>query len=302
MPTREAIVNTVLPKEVTQPIPVRTISTRTTPKTMVAGHLIETTNPDQRLTNSEAPEESVRLSPQLSALARKEQAFRQREQALKQREKDIEAKLARAEKFDRLEAGIKSNDYSGVEELGANYEGHTNWLLGKQAGEDPQSLKFKAIEDELQSLKKNQEERVEQEFSATVAEYKTEITNLIASRSDDFSSVKELKREDAVLQLILDSWEEENEHLTVEQACKDVEEFLVEQGKLFNSLPKFKPKVSEEESRRLPPPRVSGRTLTNDMLPASGERKHERSLQHMSDSERYAEARRRVMAKRQQQG
>lgn len=300
MPTREAIVNTVLPKDVAQPIPVRTISTRTTPKTMVAGHPIETTNPNQATTSSGTPEESVRLSPQLSALARKEQAFRQREQALKQREKDIEAKLARADKFDRLEAGLKSNDYSGVEELGANYEGHTNWLLGKQAGEDPQSAKFKAIEDELQSLKKNQEDRVEQEFNATVAEYKTEISNLIASRSDDFSSVKELKREDAVLQLILDSWEEENEHLTVEQACKDVEEFLVEQGKVFNSLPKFKPKVSEEESRRLPPPRVSGRTLTNDMLPASGERKHARSLQHMSDSERYAEARRRVMERRQQ--
>lgn len=301
MPTREAIVDTIIPKEIEKPIPVRTISTRTQ-KPNIHANLQE--NGNQPVTNrsdsaavSAIPEESVKLSPQLSALARKEQAFRQREQALAQREKDLEAKLAEAEQYGQLKTKMASKDYSEAEKLGLNYEEYVQYKLKQSEGEDPNAAKFKSIEEELKAMKKGQEEKANQEYEETVSEYRKEIASLIAS-NPDFSSVKELKREDAVLQLILDSWEEDGEELSVEQAAKDIEDFLIDQGKKFSNLPKLKP---VEEERKLPPPKPSVKTLTNQMQPTANSQP-QKSLQHLSESERYAEARRRVMARRQQQG
>lgn len=298
MPTREAIQSTVSTPEVAKPIPTRTISTRTILRPAAQRSDQASTIKSGPDAVSSTPEESVRLSPQLSALARKEQAYRQREQALKLREKEIEEKLAKATQYEELETKFKSKDFSEAEKLGLNYEEYTQYLLAKQTGEDPTADKFKSLEQKIQDLEKGKEEQAAREYEDTVSEYRREITSLIAS-NPEFSSVKELGREDAVLQLILDSWEEDGEELSIEQASKDIEDYLVEQGKKFTGLTKFKP--AEVESK-LPPPRPGPRTLTNQMQPPQGTVQPQKSLQHLSESERYAEARRRVLARRQQQG
>ncbi len=297
MPVREQVTNVIVqPKEIA-PIPERVVQTRSTPRPQ---------NPHQApITESAvaadpaAPEDSVKLSPQLTAIARKEQAFRQRELTLKQREKDLEAKLAKADQFDQISTKFAAKDFSEAERLGLNYEEYTKYLLDKQGSEDPQAMALKKLEAEIQALKTNQEESISQSFEETVSEYKKEILKAVTD-NPEFSSIKELKREDAVLQLILDSWEEDKEEVTVEQACKDIEEFLIEQGKRFSALPKLKP--APVEKRELPPPKPTVKTLTNQMQPQGNEAKPTVSLQTLSESERYAEARRRALARRQQQG
>src|SRR6266403_3896654 len=135
MPIREAIVDNLIPKPVEKPIPVRTVNTRfqkIEPK--IAGQEIINSSP---AAESAKTEESVRLSPQLSALARKEQAYRQREQALKEREKALEAKLAEGEKFTSLKAKLSAKDFSEAEALGLSYEDYTKYVLEKQNGENP---------------------------------------------------------------------------------------------------------------------------------------------------------------------
>src|SRR5665213_262500 len=231
MPIQEAIVNTMLPKEVEKPIPVRTVSTRTIPRQNL--NHTNTSVGDQAAVPAAA--ESVRLSPQLSALARKEQAFRQRERAFLEKEKAFEARTSDADKYSQLRTKLSSKDYSEAEELGLNYEEYTKYLLDKQAGEDPQTQRFKQLEEEIQALKKSKEESATQEYEETVAAYKTEIAKLVES-SPDFPKVKKAGREDAVLQLILDSWEADGTELTVEQASKDVELFLGEEAKKWASL------------------------------------------------------------------
>lgn len=297
MPTREQVTNVIVqPKEVA-PIPERIAQTRAVPKLQNPHQL--TTPVVPAAAESATPEESVKLSPQLSAIARKEQAFRQREATLKQREKDLEAKLAKADQFDQISTKFAAKDFSEAEKMGLSYEEHTKYLIDKQGSEDPQVQAMKKLEAEIQALKTNQEESISQSFEETVSEYKKEILKAVTD-NPEFSSIKELKREDAVLQLILDSWEEDKEEVTVEQACKDIEEFLIEQGKRFSALPKLKPAPVEE--RKLPPPKPTVKTLTNQMQPQGQEAKPSVSLQTLSESERYAEARRRALARRQQQG
>lgn len=303
MPTHEAIVNTAIPKEVEKPIPVRVITTRV-PKAKVP-----TENGDQPTTSgsdvsaaaeSAAPAESVKLSPQLSAFARKEQAFRQREQALKEREKTLESKLADAEKFSQLKTKIGTKDFSEIEALGLNYDEYSQYLVNKLNGEDPQTQAYKKLESEIQELKKNTEEKATREYEETVSEYRKEITALVAS-DPNFSSVKELKREDAVLQLILDSWEEDGTEISIQQAATDIEEYLVAEAEKMASLTKVKSKFGELAAKRLPPPKPGLKTLTQQVVVGS-EKRPQKSLQHLSESERYAEARRRVLERRSQQG
>lgn len=302
MPTREAIVDSVIPREVERPIPIRVITTRTPKKAEPAA------NPDQQTTirndevaaaASATPAESVKLSPQLTALARKEQAHRHREQALIAREKELEEKLKRADKFSTLEEKLKAKDYSEAEALGLSYEGYTEYLLNKQNGEKPENQAFKALADEVSALKKSKEESADQEFQETVSEYRKEVGALVASDAR-FISVKEDKQEDAVLQLILDSWEEDGKEVTVEQAAQDVEDFIVAEATRYSGFTKIKARSQEADKKALPPPKPSLKTLTQQVV-VGAEKRPQKSLQHLSESERYAEARRRVLERRAQE-
>lgn len=308
MPTREAIVNTVLPKDVPKPIPVRTVITRA-PKPKTAGEIVATPqNGNQTTTSVTDPaavpattEDTVRLSPAASALARKEQAFRQREQAFKAKEAEFVALKEKADKYDQLSTKLGAKDFSEAEKLGLNYEEYVKYKLDQAEGENPTAQKISALEQQIADLKKGQEESATDAFEATVAEYRKEITSLVAS-NPEFSSIKHFgeEAEKAVLQLILDSWEEDEIEITAQQACKDIENELMEGGKKFSSLPKLKP-APVADTNQQPPPRPSVNTLTNQMQPPSGAPTHQKSLQYLSESERYAEARRRVLARRQQQ-
>lgn len=296
MPTHEAIVDNLIPKQVEKPIPVRTVSTKHIKPAPIeiAGQPLTNNNPAAE--SAPKTEESVRLSPQLTALARKEQAYRQKEQALKQREKELEAKLQEAEKFQALKEKFGSKDFSEAEALGLSYEDYTKYVLEKQGGENPQDLVNKKLEAEIEAIKKRDEESAATRYEETVAEYKKEIAKAVGE-NPEFSSVKELNKEDAVLQLILDAFEEDDEELSVADACKQIEDYLVDFGKKFTSLPKLKPKEEPVPEKVLPRPNL-GKTLTNNMT-ASSDKQPQKSLQHLSEAERYAEARRRVLERRE---
>lgn len=297
MPTKEAIVDSVIPREVEKPIPVRTISTRTGPK--INNSYQPNTDRSDQGADSPISAESVKLSPQLSALARKEQAYRQREQVLKQREKDLETKLADAEKYSQIKSKIGSKDYSAAEEeLGLNINSYTDYELNKLKDKNPQDEKLSALEAEVQALKKGKEEDAQKQYEDTVAEYKKDISTFIDS-NPEFASLKKAGAEGHVLQHILDSWSEDGKELSIDEAAKDIKNFLKEEKKKFDSL--FEEQSTEvvAENRSLPPPRVGSKTLTQQMTPGPSEKKPVKSLQFLSESERYAEARRRVLARKE---
>lgn len=255
--------------------------------------IVVTRSPQQK-TTTETPvaestptAESVTLPEAASANARKEQAYRQREAALKAKEVEQADKLKLADLYSQLKAKLDAKDFSAVEELGVNYDGYTEYLLAKQEA-DPVAEKYKQLETEIKSIKTSQEEKAASEYEATVAEYDKEIKSVVSS-NPEFSSIKELGQEQAVLQLILDSWEEDGTELSVEEAAKDVESFLVEEANKFAALSKLKSK---------PLPKPSLKTLTQQVT-IGAERAPGKPLSQLPESERYAEARRRALAKRQ---
>jgi hypothetical protein len=245
----------------------------------------------------EVKEESVTLSPQITALARKEAAQRQREQSLRQREKEMASKLADANKYAQLKAKIAAKDYSAAEELGMSYEEYTTHLLNRQNPANPESERQTRLEQEVQGLKKAQEESVVKEYQANQNLWKQEISKVI-NENEAFSTIKELKMEDAVLQHINDSFDEDDTALTVEQAAKDIEDALVARAEKFASVSKIKSRFSEP-AKVLGPPKTSPKTLTQNMTVTSQQTKP-KPFHLMTESEQIAEAIRRVQAAKNQ--
>ena len=101
---------------------------------------------------------------------------------------------------------------------------------------------------------------------AALLERKKAVSELV-EKSPDFVSIKELAMQDAVTQHIVDSWEKDGVELSVEDACKEVENELLEAAKKWTGLSKLKPKEEPEAQakRPLPPLKQAVTTLTNSM-------------------------------------
>lgn len=250
---------------------------------------------------SAPPAETVTLSPQVAALARKEQAYRRNEQELKTKAAALEAERAEIAELKALKAKLANKDFSGIEDL-VKYDDYTQYLIDKQEATTPEQIAVKKLEQEVEGIKKAHSEDVSKRFEAAVQERRKAVTSLVET-NEEFSSIKELKMQEAVVQHILDTWENDQIDLSPEEAAKEVEAELVERAGRWSALPKLKAKVAPvEDSKNLPPLKPQLKTLTNNMA-ATGEIKRPvKSFQNMTDSERYAEARRRAEEKLKQRG
>lgn len=236
------------------------------------------TNPQQESVQTsisadtkEAPKETsatkaVTLSPQLTALARKEAKVRQQEQALKAERDAFAAEKAEVEKLKELKAKLANKDYSALDSLGVTYQGWTDALLKTEETRSPQDEAIESLRTELSQIKEDQKKQVDRLYQATIGEYKNEISKLVTS-NPDFSTIKEQNAQDHVLQHIIDTFEQDGETLSVEQASKEVEEALLEDALAALKLSKVKSKIATPttEKKPLPPPTVktASKTITN---------------------------------------
>lgn len=269
-------------------------------KTDITGQSIVRENPKQSDIHEEVEkpvqEESVSLSPRLTALARKDQAQRRKDQELSQREKALEAKLADAEKYSELKSKIASKDYSAAEELGLTYEEFVQHELNKKEV-DPSEARQKQLEEKLSRLEKQQEE-------STIKEYETNQKLWAKSISDEFGDgtkypnlaylkSKGMKVEEGILDHINVVFEEDNEELTEVQALEKFEEEAIRRSEMYFDSPAIKSKFGAPA--KLGPPKTSPKTITQNMTVTS-QKQTAKPFHLMSESEQIAEAIRRVQA------
>lgn len=240
------------------------------------------------------PVESVTLSPGAAALARKEAKFRQQQQELKASQAQLEAERKEIADLKAIKAKLASKDFSGIESL-VDYNDYTNYLIEKDSKSTPEQDEIKKLASKLDSMEKAQQDDVSKRFDAAVNERRTAIKALVGSDTT-YSTIKELKAEEAVVQHILDTWEHDNIDLSVEQASKEVEDLLVEKATKWASLSKVKTQASQEK-KELPPLKSNVKTLTNNMAPTGEIKRPQKSFEGMSEQDRYKEAYRRAQEK-----
>lgn len=233
--------------------------------------------------------EAVTLSPQLTALARREQKFRQQEQAFKAEKAEFAAKQTEVAGLADLKGKLANKDYSALEELGVTYEEFVQYKLNQGDSATPEAQAYKKLEDEINGIKSSQKQNEEKQYEATVSQYRNDIKALVA-KDPQFESIKELGAEDHVLQHILDTFEQDGEVLSVDEAAKEVEEALMEEAMRMSNLTKVKAKSAPAKAILPPPQKASPslKTLTQQIAPQTP--KTFGQFQHLSPKERLAQA------------
>ena len=243
-------------------------------------------------------EESVKLSPQIAAIARREQKFRQQQA---QFEKDRAALASEKEEIAQLRAmkeKLAAKDYSGLDGI-VDYNDYSQYQVNKLNGSNPVEEEIKKLQGKISDIEKNAETNITRQFEAAVEERRIATKELV-DQTAQFPRIKKAQAQEAVVQHILDTWEHDSKELSIEQAAKEVEEILVEKAKQWASLLEEDQDVGATPKKTLPPLKQGLKTLTNQVT--SGDLKRPlRSLHGLSDNERWAEARRRAEEKLAQQ-
>lgn len=249
--------------------------------------------------------ESVALSPGMAALVRKEQRVRQQEAQLKAQQKALEAERAEIAELKALKTQLEAKDFSGIEKL-VPYEDYTNHLIGKQTPESPEAKQIAELKAQIDKIAGTQQQSLEERMKEAVRNT-TEAVKSVVESSADYAKVKDIKFHDgekelsfsdAVTQHILDSWDEDEIELSPEQAAKEVKAILIDRAKSLSAIAEpAAPVIPPTQDPKTAQPKPAGTTLTNSMAAAGEGTRPNRPFHGMSDSERWAEARRRAEAK-----
>lgn len=224
------------------------------------------------------PEVTQALSPQYTALAKRERALRKLDEEIKQKEAAFKAQTANSISLEDL----KKDPFGALNRAGVTYD----QLTQQPEAESPESAlkaKIEALEAKLESTDKRFEERDTESYSQAIKVIEGDATLLVNS-DPAFETIKAQGKVKDVVSLIEKIYESEGTILDVTEAAKLVEDALVEQlAKQYESLGKLtkvKSKISPPEAvtQQQSESQSTGKTLTNAMGAARQLSARERAL------------------------
>ena len=230
---------------------------------------------------------AVTLSPQLTALARKQQKLQAEIQAQRDREAQWEKEKAGYVSKDAFKAKAQQNAAEALADLGFSYDEITNLLLAQQNGQDP----VQQLQHRLDSLEKSNQESTNKLFDQTVAQYRTEASKMIASDEKYVMLKDEPEAAKAAIDELLEDFEKTGETKDISYYLNLAEEGLKEMAQsLASRLDKTKKPEAEvpPAKKTLPPPAQAPRTLTQQV--ATTPTRVPNQFQHLSPKERLAQA------------
>lgn len=198
------------------------------------------------------------LSSHYAQLARKEKALRaqklQQEQSLKAREAQIKARedalTAKDAEYQSKfidKSKLQQDPLAVLSELGLSYEELTNRALNAPRPEEvAQKQIFDKLQAEIKAVREAQEQaqqavqdQQKQAYNQAVGQIREEVKSLVES-NQDYSIIKSTNSVDDVVELIEKTYEKDRILLTVEEAAKEVEDFLAEEASKLFQIDKIK--------------------------------------------------------------
>lgn len=216
---------------------------------------------------AEEPKQDPVLSRQFAQLARQEKALRakqqQQDQALRQRESDLKARedaiaaKDQSYKSDYLsKADIKRNALRALAESGVSYDEVTQQILS-QSNTDPrvESL-ISELKAEIQDLKSGMTKRDQTYADDQKTSYenaKRQIlsdTKSLVAQDPEFETIKATNSYNDVVELIEETYKKDGILMTVEEAAKEVEDYLVNEAIKITQISKIKSKLQASTAAR----------------------------------------------------
>lgn len=234
------------------------------------------------------------LSTQYATLARKEKALRakalQQEQAYKAREAEL---IAKEEALKAKDAEYQSKyipkerlqrDAFSVlkSELGLTDDQITQMALNAptpmdaayKAEIDSLKAEIRSLKEETTGVKKSFEERDQRSYQQAVGEIRKEVKSLV-SNNPNFETIRATRSEGDVVELIETVFREDGELLSVEEASREVEEYLEREALKLAKLSKIQKRLqtkqappaqaAQKETGSTSSPQTQAKTLTNSM-------------------------------------
>lgn len=234
----------------------------------------------------EAPKEETKvpdeaLSPKIAALAKREKAIRLR--ALEERRKiDAERQALDAERqeiaqYRQWKQRLSEDPVSVLNEAGISYDKVTSQYLNQS----PEHARIQSLEKELKEIRAEQEssksqfkQNQEDQYAQAKKQIRTEVS-LLVDGDESFEAIRTQGEvaKDAVVELIEQTFHENGYIMPVEDAVKEIEEYLIEQALGFARLKKVQsklaPPVVEPEQKPVSEqtqPQLN--TLSNRIMPS----------------------------------
>lgn len=228
--------------------------------------------------NAEAQtlEETKPLSPQFAALARQKRAIQVKEMELAKREEALKSAPANDGRAQFL-AELKDKTLDMFQEAGLSYE-----ELAQKITQNPltaESVKIKELETKISALEKGVDTKLsdrDAQAEKDALAYMQKDAEALVAVGDDYEMIRETKSVPDVIRLIEKTYRNTKEVLDVEEACRLVEEDLINESLKITRIKKLQSKIgsSQIQQQQTQLPQRTIRTLTNrDAAPPTLDRR-----------------------------
>lgn len=211
------------------------------------------------------------LSRQFAQLARQEralrakaqqqnEAFKAREAQLTAREAELTTKNTRFNPSDYVsKAQLKADPLSALNDAEVSYESLTQQILNQQPT-DPRVLntisrlenKIKQLEESAETGQKTYAEHQQAQYQAAVKQIKQDAKHLVYT-DPEFETIKATGSVNDVVDLIIKTHEKDGIVLSVEEAAKEVENYLVEEAFKLTQVGKIKKRMAAANASQTKP-------------------------------------------------
>lgn len=227
------------------------------------------------------------------AQAKKEKMWRQQQQALKSERDAMRAKLDAFEAAKSMfpapenyvdKNRLKNDLYNTLTEAGITPDDLTQYFTAAPSAElrEIQALKaeLQAIKDDQAKFTNQSKERETAQYEQAVNQIRSEVKSLV-DISPEFETIKETGSHEAVVELIKATFDNDGTLLTIEEASKQIEDYLIEEAIKMASLKKVKAKLTPAEVAQVmteatpkQTAQITPRTLTNAVTTTSSKPKN----------------------------
>lgn len=225
--------------------------------------------------------------PKMDAFARKERQLRKMQQEL------ISEKQRMTQKAQEYETGyipksrLKDDFWGVLAEAGIDQESFTQQLINQPNMNDPTTRalmsKLKQLEEKQTASERASQDATERQYKQAVQQISNEVKQLVDS-NDAYETIKTMAAQDAVVELIEQTFTSTGNLMDIDEAARQVEEYLLNEGRKFTQLKKLQKPTSEQQQQapnvqqQKPAGQNNIKTLTNAVPTQPAKR--------MSDKER----------------
>lgn len=205
------------------------------------------------------------------AFARREKALRRQAQQLEAEKKAWQAKQTDYETNYIPRSRLKDDTLEALRENGVDYNQLTEQILNAPNMNDPvvraMYAKLKAIEDKQAKSEQAAQQYQTQQYEQALKQISSEVKVLVSS-NEAFEMIKEKGAEDAVVQLIEDTFNKDGYLMDIDKAAQEVEEWLLNEYLNGAKLKKVQAKLKPDPVPESPKPKEATKgitTITNRM-------------------------------------